>query len=102
MRRKDFGKSISTPANSTTEGPVFGEKLQYPAIGPELSGTPGKQHAAGQKARQRVMRQRNVATAGGHRDVIDNHAPAAKNPYKVDGDDPIKGPAHSAGARPVK
>lgn len=64
MQRKDFGQT-PTPAHSTTEGPVYGEKEQYPAVGPEFQGTPGKQHKAGQKIRERAVNRHQTASAGG-------------------------------------
>jgi hypothetical protein len=100
MRRSDFGKT-PTPANSTTEGPQYNEKEQYPMVGPELQGTPGKQHAAGQKIRQRALNRYETSKQGGHRDMADTHAAnVGKKAYVKSGDEP-KGRAHDAGARPV-
>lgn len=97
-RRSDFGNT-PTPAHSTTEGDVYGEAEQHPAVGPELQGTPGKQHKAGQKIRQRAVDRFETAKKGGHRDLPDTHVPnKGKSAYKKSGVEP-KGPAHSAGAK---
>ena len=69
-RRSDFG-TTPTPKHSTTEGAVYGEAEQHPMVGPELTGTPGKQHKAGQKIRQRAVDRYLTARQGGHRDLAE-------------------------------
>jgi hypothetical protein len=53
-------------------------------VGPELQGTPGKQHKAGQKIRQRAVDRYETARRGGHRDALHTAAPSAKYPYRPD------------------
>lgn len=98
MRRADFGKT-PTPAHSTTEGPVYGEDQEYPAVGLALQGS--KPNKAGEQIRKRAVNRHVTASSGGHRDLANTHAAnVGKKAYATSGDKekPVK---HDAGARPV-
>ena len=98
MRRADFGKT-AVPANSTTEGAIYNEPEVYASVPPDLTGTTGKQHKAGQKIRQRALNRYETARSGGHRDLANTHAPlVGKKAYKKSGSEP-KPVAHDAGAK---
>lgn len=101
MRRADFGKTPEVKG-STTSGPIFNEPEVFGMVPPDAAGSLGKNHKAGKAVRERALRRYETSKQGGHRDLANTHAPnKGASAYKQSGDEP-KGPAHDAGARPVK